>query len=106
MKGRSKTGGRRIGSRNKVSKVNREFIQGLLSNECMNIPIALSEVFKTDKKAYLTLVLKLADIVIPKLKEQDIEENKNDRPIHIFKLKGNDKITFNHDRARDNNSAE
>ena len=95
MKGRSKTGGRRIGSKNLVSKVNREFIQGLLSNECMNIPIALSEVFKTDKKAYLTLVLKLADIVIPKLKDQDIDDDDMIRNTHVFKLKGNDKITFN-----------
>lgn len=94
MKGK-KTGGRKVGSRNLLNKVNREFIQGLLSNECMNIPIALSEVFKTDKKAYLTLILKLTEIVLPKLKDQDIDDDDRERNPHVFKLSGNDKITFN-----------
>ena len=98
-----KHAGRKKGVPNKITQVNRAFISDLLNEQGNNIQNALNDLYTQNKQAYLSCIIKMLDHVLPRLKDQDIEDNNDARPIHIFKLKGTDKITFNNDRARDNN---
>ena len=92
-----KTGGKVKGSENKLTRVNRQFITDLVSNEGANISTALSEVFTTDKKGYLLLVLKLVDMCIPKLEPTKYTEDTEPKRPVVFELSKNNKITFNHE---------
>ena len=93
----AKYGGRKVGQPNKLTKVNREFLNSLLSMEGENISTALNEVFISDKKAYLGLVLKLVDMVIPKLIATEFTPDSEPKRPVVFELSKNNKITFNHD---------
>ena len=90
-----KTGGRKVGIPNKVTQVNRAFISDLLNNQGNNIELALQHLYNQNKQAYLSCIIKLLDHVLPRLKDQDIEDDDRVRNTHVFKLSGNDKITFN-----------
>lgn len=94
MKGKF-TGGRKIGSKNKLTQVNRQFISELLNEQGDSIQQALKELYNQNKQAYLGIICKLVDMIIPKLKDQDIDDDDRERNPHVFKLSGNDKITFN-----------
>lgn len=89
------TGGRKVGSKNKLTQVNRAFISDLLNEQGDSIQQALKELYNQNKQAYLGVIVKLLDHVLPRLKEQEIEEDERVINTHVFKLKGNDKITFN-----------
>lgn len=94
MKGKF-TGGRKVGSKNKLTQVNRAFISDLLNEQGDSIQQALKELYGQNKQAYLGVIIKMLDHVLPRLKDQDIEDDVKERNTHVFKLSGNDKITFN-----------
>lgn len=94
MKGKF-TGGRKVGSKNKLTKVNRAFVSDLLSNQGDSIELALKDLQSQNKAVYLNVICRMLEMIIPKLKEQDIEENEDEKRPHIFKLSGGNKITFN-----------
>lgn len=90
-----KYGGRKVGTPNKITQVNRAFISELLNEQGDSIQQALKDLYNQNKQAYLGIICKLVDMVIPKLKEQDIDADEEEKRPYIFKLKGTDKITFN-----------
>lgn len=90
-----KYGGRKKGVPNKLNQVNRQFISDLLSNQGDSIELALKDLYNQNKQAYLDIIYKLVNMIIPRLKEQDIEDDEEEKRPYIFKLKGTDKITFN-----------
>jgi hypothetical protein len=92
---RKKTGGRKVGIPNKITQVNRAFISDLLNNQGDCIAQALKELYGQNKQAYLGVICKLMDMVIPRLKDIEADDNEEEKRPHIFKLSGGNKITFN-----------
>lgn len=84
---RIKSGGRKIGTPNKVNAINRAYLSNLLNSQYENISIALQEVFIGDKKAYLQFILKLVEFTIPRLEPipvtEEPEEQKQPQLIKI-----------------------
>jgi len=94
MKGK-KTGGRKIGTPNKISNVNRAFLSDLLNEQGNNIQNALNDLYTQNKQAYLSCIVKMLEFIIPRLTPIEADDVEEQRATHVFKLKGTDKITFN-----------
>lgn len=90
-----KYGGRKVGTPNKITNVNRVFISDLLNEQGDSIQQALKDLYNQNKQAYLSCIIKMLEFIIPRLNPIEAEENEEQRNTHVFKLSGNDKITFN-----------
>lgn len=64
MDTRIKSGGRTIGTPNKLTKLHREFVQSLLDCQTAKIETELNSL---SGKEYLSVILSLMDFAIPKL---------------------------------------
>lgn len=74
--------GRKKGSENKVTKATREAFQALVDENWDDLNGSLAMVRAKDHKAFIELVLKMAEFCVPKLKA--IEHNiKEDQLLHI-----------------------
>ena len=82
MKKRNKTGGRIIGTPNKITLSHRELIQRIFENE-LNSGKIESELCKLQGKEYLDVILKISGFVLPKLNTVDINGMNNSKPIII-----------------------
>ena len=82
MKKRNKTGGRIIGTPNKITLSHRELIQRIFENE-LNSGKIESELYKLQGKEYLDVILKISGFVLPKLNTVDINGMNNSKPIII-----------------------
>ena len=70
-----KTGGRTIGTPNKVSKDVREAYQALIESNLENMNSWLTEVSKENPAKALELMIRLSDFVLPKLKQIEFNDN-------------------------------
>ena len=61
---RKKNGGREVGTPNKLTKVQREFVQSLLDSQTAKIK---NELNNLSGKEYLSVILSLMDFTMPKL---------------------------------------
>lgn len=63
--------GRPRGSGNKSNEANREFWTAVLKKQKKNINLALNDLFKEDKNAYMRHVLTANEFTTPKLERQE-----------------------------------
>ena len=82
MKKRNKTGGRIIGTPNKITLSHRELIQRIFENE-LNSGKIESELCKLQGKEYLDVIIKISGFVLPKLNSVDINGMNHEKPIII-----------------------
>ena len=68
-KKRKKTGGRRLGTPNKATKMQREFIQDILDNQTDRIQVELSRLKGVE---YLKVIISLFEFTMPKLGRTEI----------------------------------
>lgn len=76
MKG-EKTGGRKKGSENKVTKEAKEIFLDTLGKHSGNIDKAFQEIFEEDRQAFLDTFAKYAQYFIPKKTENSHDLNAN-----------------------------
>jgi len=90
---RKKTGGRKKGTPNKLSKAAREAFVATLEGQVPNIEKAFAEVLKKSPEKYLDIFAKYAQYFVPKKSEQDIKAEVSgsfDFNEAIERLKNND----------------
>lgn len=77
VKGKSKTGGRKSGAKNKATKDIKEAYKLLIENNIDNLTIWLERVAETNPNAALNYISALSEFVVPKLArtETDITSN-------------------------------
>jgi len=84
MDARIKSGGRELGTPNKLTKIHREFVQSLLDNQTAKIETELNSL---SGKEYLSVILSLMDFAIPKLSRIEMLDERDNNLDHII-IKG------------------
>lgn len=83
-KGRDKTGGRKKGSQNKVTKQRREFISKLLDDQEDGIKEALAKLKKDSPKDYLNIIATLMEYDTAKLSRVELTGgSEDDAPVRV-----------------------
>lgn len=82
-KGRSKTGGRKKGVRNKTTEKAREHFLEIMSGEITHVQAALKEIYAKDKKAYIFAMSRYFPYFLPKQIEIDATIQNNELPFKI-----------------------
>lgn len=77
QKGQKKTGGKKKGSENKLTKTAREIFVATLENQVEHIDDAFEQVREKDPAKYLELYAKYAQYFIPK----KVDVTTNDKPL-------------------------
>jgi hypothetical protein len=73
-KGTAKTGGRKSGTPNRVTRAAREVIGELLDQNAPRFAAAMDEIYTTDKPLFAALYIKMLPYVTPKLNAVDIRD--------------------------------
>ena len=76
-KGTAKTGGRKAGTPNKVSKASRELVNDIIERNATNFDKAMEEIYANDKVTFAAIYVKLIPYVTPKLNSVDIKDTTN-----------------------------
>lgn len=74
-KGTAKTGGRKAGTPNKVSKAAREVINQIIDDGAPKFQEAMDRIYAEDKPLYAALYIKMLPYVTPKLNSVDIKDS-------------------------------
>lgn len=74
-KGSAKTGGRKAGTPNKVSKAAREVINQIIDEGAPKFQEAMERIYQEDKPLYAALYIKMLPYVTPKLNSVDIKDS-------------------------------
>lgn len=75
---REKTGGRKAGTPNKVSKTARQVINEILDTNAPRFSKVMEEIYENDKPLFAALYIKMLPYVTPKLNSVDIHDSKSD----------------------------
>lgn len=76
-KGSPKTGGRKAGTPNKVTKATKEVLAQFIGDEADNFKEAMHQIYKEDKVTYAALYVKMLPYVIPRLNSVDVNSTNN-----------------------------
>ena len=85
-KGQPKTGGRKKGAANRVTREFRETVRQLLEDNADNVAVWLAQVAAKDPDKALDKLVRLAEFAAPKLSRAEVESPKNDLVDAIGKL--------------------
>ena len=77
---RTKTGGRELGTPNKVTKELKEVLSEVVNNELANVKELLSTLTPKER---LDVVIKLLPYITPKLKETTLEVDNVEQPLFL-----------------------
>lgn len=73
-KGQPKSGGRKTGTPNKVSKAAREVVSEMIEQEATHFATAMREIYENDKPLFAALYIKMLPYVTPKLNSVDFRD--------------------------------
>lgn len=76
-KGSSKSGGRKAGTPNKVSKAAREVINQIIEDGAPKFRDTMDKIYAEDPPLYAALYIKMLPYVTPKLNSVDIKDTTN-----------------------------
>lgn len=76
-KGSSKSGGRKAGTPNKVSKAAREVINQIIEDGAPKFRVTMDKIYVEDPPLYAALFIKMLPYVTPKLNSVDIKDTTN-----------------------------
>lgn len=71
-KGSPKTGGRKAGTPNKITKATKEVLAEFIGSEADNFKEAMHQIYEEDKVTYAALYVKMLPYVIPRLNSVDV----------------------------------
>lgn len=74
-KGTPKTGGRKAGTPNVVTKQAKELLSGFIGDEAEHFKSAMQEIYANDKPLFAALYIKMLPYVMPKLNSVDVTSN-------------------------------
>ena len=85
-KGQPKTGGRKKGATNRVTREFRETVQKLLEDNADNVAVWLQQVAAKDPDKALDKLVRLAEFAAPKLSRAEVQGPANDLAGAITRL--------------------